>query len=164
MSTEITTETINGKKVQVAVHTPVNNGEALNNVGIADMSPKVGDGSMTMEEFHRMMALYNEQVNANKVTLSAQISQREVINGKARTDKTTGAPILDALGDPTFYPNRYKITLIFKGGTLVQNVSETMYNELELNSTYMFKGSLGFVKDFGQDVLSPIWQSWEKVI
>ncbi|ATB68871.1 hypothetical protein SJPD1_1060 [Sulfurospirillum diekertiae] len=163
MNTKITTETVNGKEVPVLVHTPVNNGESANNVGLKDMSPKVGEGEMTMDKFHEMMALYNEQVNANKVTLSAQISQREVQNGKQRTDKTTGAPILDALGDPTFYPNRYKITLIFKGGTLVQNVSETMYNELELNSTYMFKGSLGFVKDFGQDVLSPIWQSWEKV-
>ena len=130
MNTTITTEKINGKDIPVAVHTPVNNGEAVNNVDLKDMSPKVGDGSMTMEEFHRMMALYNEQVNANKVTLSAQISQREVLNGKARTDQATGAPLLDASGDPTFYPNRYKITLIFKGGTLVQNVSETMYNEL----------------------------------
>jgi|GEM_PF-1889510 len=152
-----------GKEIPVTIFKPINNGEAANNVDLKDMSPKVGDGSMTMEEFHYMMSLYNAKVNANQVTLSAQISQREVQNGKQRTDKTTGAPILDASGDPTFYPNRYKITLIFKGGTLVQNVSETMYNELELNSTYMFKGSLGFVKDFGQDVLSPIWQSWEKV-
>lgn len=161
--TTTTTEKINGKEIPVTVLKPVDNGEAANNVGLKDMSPKVGESNMDMDEFKRMMAIYNEQVNANKVILSAQISQREVIKGKARTDKTSGAPILDGAGDPTFYPDRYKITLIFKGGTLVQNVSETMFNELELNSTYMFKGSLGFVKDFGQDVLSPIWQSWEKV-
>lgn len=159
----VTRENINGKSVPVAVHKPVNNGEAVNNLEIKDMSPKIGEGSMTMEDFNRMMALYNAKVNANNVTLSAQISQHEVIAGKPRVDKSTGAPHLDGEGNPTFYPDRYKITLIFKGGTLVQNVSEAMYNELELNSTYMFKGSLGFVKDFGQDVLSPIWQSWEKV-
>lgn len=163
LKTTITTEEINGKEVPVAVHAPINNGEAVNNVDIADMSPKVGESSMTMGDFNRMMALYNAKVNANEVTLSAQISQHEVFKGRPRTDKTTGAPLLDNEGQPTFYPDRYKITLIFKGGTLVQTVSENMYNELELNSTYMFKGSLGFVKDFGQDVLSPIWQSWEKV-
>lgn len=165
MNTKITTETkeINGKQIPVITHAPVNNGEAANNVELKDMAPKIGEDEMTMDKFNEMMALYNARVNANQVTLSAQISAREVLKGKERTEKTTGAPLLDGDGNPTFYPNRYKITLIFKGGTLVQNVSETMYNELELNSTYMFKGSLGFVKDFGQDVLSPIWQSWEKV-
>ncbi|WNY98748.1 hypothetical protein SUSP_001166 [Sulfurospirillum sp. 'SP'] len=167
MNTKPTVETkkINGRDVPVVTHAPVNNGEGANNTDIKDMSPKIGegDGAMTMEDFNRMMALYNARVNANEVTLSAQVSQREVIVGKQRIDKTTNAPHLDNDGNPTFYPSRYKITLIFKGGTLVQNVSETMYNELELNSTYMFKGSLGFIKDFGNDVLSPIWQSWEKV-
>lgn len=165
MNTKVTTQIkeINGKEVPVITHAPVDNGEAANNAEIKDMSPKVGETSMTMEDFNRMMAVYNANVNANEVILSAQISAHEIIKGRPRTDKTTGAPHVDNDGQPTFYPDRYKITLIFKGGTLVQNVSETMYNELELNSTYKFKGSLGFVKDFGQDVLSPIWQSWEKV-
>ena len=61
------------------------------------------------------------------------------------------------------YPDRYKITLSFKGGTLTQTVSEAMYNELNQGCTYMFKGQLGFVKEYGQDILSPIWQSWEQV-
>ena len=157
------TTTVNGKEIPVIIHESVNNGEAANNVELKDMSPKIGEDEMTMDKFNEMMALYNARVNANQVTLSAQISAREVQKGKERSDKATGALILDGEGNQTFYPSRYKITLIFKGGTLVQNVSEAMYNELELNSTYMFKGSLGFVKDFGQDVLSPIWQSWEKV-
>lgn len=165
MNTKPTVETkkINGRDVPVITHAPVNNGEGANNTDIKDMSPKVGETAMTMDEFNRMMALYNARVNANEVTLSAQVSAREVIKGKERSDSKTGAPILDNDGNPTFYPSRYKVTLVFKGGTLIQNVSETLYNELELNSTYMFKGSLGFVKDFGNDVLSPIWQSWERV-
>ena len=167
MNTKPTVETkkINGREVPVITHKPVNIGEGANNADIKDMSPKVGEGegAMTMEDFNRMMALYNARVNANEVTLSAQVSAREVIKGKERSDSKTGAPILNNDGNPTFYPSRYKVTLVFKGGTLIQNVSETLYNELELNSTYMFKGSLGFVKDFGNDVLSPIWQSWEKV-
>jgi len=156
--------TPSGKEIPVTVYEPINNGEAVNNIPILDMSPKIGETNMNMDEFSRMMRVYNERVNANIVTLSAEISSREVFKGKEKTDKATGVPVLDSHGFPVYYPDRYKVTLTFKGGTLVQNVSEAMYNELELNSTYMFKGSLGFVKDFGNDVLSPIWQSWEKVI
>lgn len=163
MKTTISKETINGKEIPVAVHVPVNNGEAANNVEIKDMSPKIGDMAMSMDDFNRMMALYNQRVNANNVTLSAEISAKEIIKGKEKIDKASGLPVLDGEGFPLFYPNRYNVTLTFKGGTLVQSVSETTYNELNIASTYMFKGSLGFVKQFGQDVLSPVWSSWELV-
>lgn len=79
----------------------------------------------------------------------------KLLKVKRKFYKASNLPILDSHGFPVTYPDRYKVTLTFKGGTLVQNVSEAMYNDLELNGTYMFKGSLGFVKDFGQDVLSP---------
>jgi len=162
--TQTSIEEINGNPVPVTVFAPVNNGDAANNVPLKDMSPKVGEGEMNMDEFYRMMRIHNERVNANQIVLSAEISAKEVIEGKMRVDKATQAPILDGMGQPIFYPDRYKVTLTFKGGTLVQTVGETMYNSLDLNSTYQFKGHLGFVKDFGQDVLSPIWQSTEKVM
>lgn len=155
--------TPNGQEIPVVVR-PMSNGESVNNVDVIDMSPTYGETNMNMEEFTRMMKLHNERVNANKVVLSAEISAREIIKGKEKVDKASNLPILDSHGFPVTYPDRYKVTLTFKGGTLVQNVSEAMYNDLELNATYMFKGSLGFVKDFGNDVLSPIWQSWERVI
>lgn len=159
-----TTKTINGQEVPVIIHEAVESGEAANNVGLEDMSPTVGDSHMSQVEFLRLMRLHNEKVNANTVILSAEVSAKEVFEGKARTEKATGAPVLDADGNQLFYPNRYRITLTFKGGLLTQTVSEKMYNELQLGSTYMFKGHLGFIKDFGQDILSPIWQSYEFVI
>lgn len=149
---------INGKKIPV---TMVESGESANNVELTDMSPNAG--GFSMEDFNRLMVLHNQRVNANEVTLSAEITAKEVIKGRERIDKESRLPVLDHEGFPTFYPNRYKITFTFKGGTLTQTVSEEMYQSLEMGATYMLKGSLGFVKDFGQEVLSPIWKSWEKV-
>jgi len=91
---KLASQNVNGKEIPVIIHEPVNNGEAANNVGLKDMSPKVGEGEMTMDKFNEMMALYNARVNANQVTLSAQISAREVQKGRERSDKATGAPIL----------------------------------------------------------------------
>ncbi|MBN1839481.1 MAG: hypothetical protein JW802_05495 [Campylobacterales bacterium] len=152
------TKEINGKQIPV---TMIESGESANNVEIKDMSPTAG--GFSMEDFNRMMALHNQRVNANEVTLSAEITAKEVIKGKERLDKESRLPVLDHEGFPTFYPNRYKITFTFKGGTLTQTVSEDMYTSLEMGATYMLKGALGFIKDFGQEVLSPIWKSWEKV-
>jgi hypothetical protein len=154
---------INGKQVPVITHKPVNNGEAANNTELKDMSPTIGESSLSQDEFFRLMRIHNERVSSNTITLSAEISAKEVFEGKPRTDKS-GLPALDNEGNQLYYPNRYKVTLTFKGGTLVQSVSEKLFNELELSHTYMFKGHLGFVKDFGQDVLAPIWQSHELVM
>ena len=149
----------NGEEIPVIVHP-----QAANNVEIKDMSPTVGEAQISQAEFLRLMRLHNEKVNANTLTLSAEVTKKEVFEGKQRIDKTSQLPILDGEGQPQFYPNRYKITLSFKGGSLTQTVSEKLYQELEEGHTYMFKGQLGFIKDFGQDVLSPIWQSHEFVI
>jgi len=159
-----TTKLPDGREVPLIVHEPIENPEAANNVDLKDMSPTVGDSQMSQAEFLRLMRLHNEKVNANTVTLSAEVSAKEVFEGKARTEKATNAPILDADGNQLYYPNRFRITLTFKGGLLTQTVSEKMFNDLQLGSTYMFKGHLGFIKDFGQDILSPIWQSYEFVI
>ncbi len=163
LDTSTSIEEINGKQVPVITHKPVNNGETANNSDLKDMSPTIGESSMTQDEFLRLMRIHNERVSSNTIILSAEISAKEVFEGKPRMDKASGLPALDGEGNPLYYPNRYKVTLTFKGGTLVQSVSEKLYNELELSHTYMFKGHLGFVKDYGQDVLAPIWQSNELV-
>ena len=87
---KITTKTINGQEVPVIIHEAVENGESANNVDLKDMSPTVGDSHMSQAEFLRLMRLHNEKVNANTVTLSAEVSAKEVFEGKARTEKATG--------------------------------------------------------------------------
>lgn len=159
-----TTKTINGQEVPVIIHEAVESGEAANNVGLEDMSPTVGDSHMSQAEFLRLMRLHNEKVNANYFVLGGKVSSKEVIEGKARIDKTTGAPILDSDGNQLFYQNRYRVTFTFSGFTLTRTVSEKMYNDLVLGSTYSFTGELGMVKDFGEEIFSPIFHSWEFVI
>lgn len=141
---------------------PMPSSEAANNVEIKDMSPKI-DGDMDMETFLKMQKKFDELINANEIKLSSKIVNKTVINGKERTDKTTGAPLVDDFGQPLRYPNRYIVTLSFQGGSLEYGCDENMYNELDLNSTYLFKGRIGFIKEFGKEITSPIFASWQKV-
>lgn len=156
------TTTAQGKPLTVNTHRILEGGDSTNETPLKDMSPTIAQ-NMSMDDFNRMMKLYNERVNANNVVLSAEITAKEVLAGKEIKDKETQLPKIGLDGSVMRYPDRYKITLSFKGGTLTQTVSEAMYNELNQGSTYMFKGQLGFIKEYGQDTLSPIWQSWEQV-
>lgn len=136
--------------------------EAVNNVEIKDMTPKI-DGDMDMETFLRLQKKFDELINANEIRLSAKIVNKTVINGKERLDKATGVPLVDEFGQPRCYPNRYIVTLSFQGGSLEYGCDENMYNDLDLNSTYLFKGRLGFVKEYGVEKFSPIFASRQKV-
>lgn len=141
---------------------PIASGEAVNNIEIKDMSPKI-DGDMDMETFLKLQKKFDELINANEIRLSSKIVNKTIINGKERLDKATGVPIVDEFGQPRYYPSRYIVTLSFQGGSLEYGCDEIMYNELDLNSTYLFKGRIGFIKEYGKDVTSPIFASWQKV-
>lgn len=141
---------------------PIESGEAVNNIEIKDMSPKI-DGDMDMETFLKLQKKFDELINANEIRLSSKIVNKTVINGKERTDKATGLPIVDEFGQVRCYPNRYIVTLSFQGGSLEYGCDENMYKELDLNSTYLFKGRIGFIKEYGKEVTSPIFASWQKV-
>ena len=127
------------------------------------MSPKVGETSMTMDEFNRMMRLYHEEVNANLLVLSIEVTSLEVIKGKIKTDKSTGMPILDSEGNNVSYPDAFKLSYIFRGGSMSQRITEEMFRELEVGSTYKCTGKAGFVKEYGQDLFAPVFLSWKKV-
>ena len=156
------TTTAQGKPLTVNTHKLIESGESTNETPLKDMSPTI-DHNISMEDFNRMMKMYNEKLNANNVVLSAEITSKEVLAGKEIKDKETQLPKIGLDGTVMRYPDRYKITLSFKGGTLTQTVSESMYNDLIQGSTYMFKGQLGFIKEYGQETLSPIWQSWDQL-
>lgn len=140
----------------------VNNGEAVNNTEVKDMSPRIGD--MDMGEFAKMQRKFDELVNANQITLSAKIRNKEIKKGNEILDKQTKVPVVDENGDVKRYADTYTVTLLFQGGSLDYKCKEDMYEELELNSTYQFKGYLGVVKEFGKDMISPIFQSYNKVM
>lgn len=141
---------------------PVNNGIAENNVEVKDMSPMVGD--MEMEKFIEMQKKYDALINSNEVRLSAKIRNKEVRKGKEIVNKQTGQVEVNENGEIKYYPDTYIVTLLFQGGSLDYKCKEEMFNELDLNSTYLFKGYMGVIKEFGKDVVSPIFQSWQKVM
>lgn len=141
--------------------TMINNGQSANNVELKDMTPQI-DG-LTQEQFIKFAQKYNDLVNSNEMTLSARVIAKDVIKGKEIVDKKTGIPVTDEFGQTRHYSDRFSITLVFQGGSLDYACTSDMYMALDLNSTYKFSGYLGFVKEFGKDVVSPIFQSWSKV-
>lgn len=140
----------------------INNGQSANNVEVKDMSPKVG--GMSMEDFAIMQKKFDELVNANEVILSAKIREKTVLKGNEIKDKKTGVPEVDEHGQIKRYADRHVVTLLFQGGSLDYKCTEDVFDELDLNSTYQFKGYMGVVKEFGKDVVSPIFQSHSKVM
>jgi len=140
----------------------VNNGQAVNNTEVKDMSPTIN--GMDMKQFAQMQKKFDELVNANVVTLSAKIRDKEVRKGNEIVNKKTGIPEVDEHGQPKRYADTFSVTLLFQGGSLEYKCREEMYEELELNSTYQFQGYIGAVKEFGKDVVSPIFQSYSKVM
>ncbi len=137
-------------------------GEAVNNVAVKDMSPKIDN--MDMQKFAEMQKKFDELMNANTIILSSKIRNKEVRKGNEIVNKQTGIPEVDEHGQPKRYADTFTVTLLFQGGSLEYKCKEEMYEELELNSTYQFKGYMGAVKEFGKDVISPIFQSYTKVM
>lgn len=140
----------------------VETGEAVNNVEIKDMQPKVKDESM--DDFLQKQREFDKLVNSNEVRLSAKIRNKEIIKGKEIINKQTGMPVVDELGEVRHYSDTYIVTLLFQGGSLDYRCNQEMYQALDLNSTYLFKGYMGVVKEYGKDVVSPIFQSYQLVL
>ncbi len=129
---------------------------------LKDMSAKVGD-KLTMEEFKAMQKQYEELTTANDIKLSAKVKAKKLIPGKEIIDKQTGIPVVDDAGQVRTYADTFIVTLNFEGGSLEYKCDEQVYKELELNSRYLFKGYLGHIKEFGKEVLSPIFTAYELV-
>lgn len=130
--------------------------EAINNIEINDFSPTL-KGKITMSEFLELQREYEKISNCNEIKISAKIKEKDIIKGKEIIDKSSGMPIIDDNGVVKTYPDTYKLTLVFEGGSMEYRCKASQYEQLEINNRYLFSGYYGLVKEFGKDVLNPIF-------
>ncbi len=169
MQTLKTTKTISKEDTkmekQTKDQTPANNTQKDLTNNVVDMSAKIKVGNMqiSMAEYRAMQREYEKVSMANEIKLSARIKSKEIIKGKEIIDKNTGVPVVDEMGEIRHYPDTFIISLAFEGGSLDYKCKEPMYEALEIGEKYLFKGYLGYIKEFGKEVISPIFHSYELV-
>lgn len=128
---------------------------------VTDFQPIIDD--VEFAKFKEMQKKYEKLVNSNTLLLSAELKTKEVKQGSEVKDKKTGQPIVDDMGQVKYYPDTYILGFIFKGGFIEYKCSLEMYKSLEVNKTYLLKGYIGVIKEYGKDVISPIFQAWQEV-
>ena len=98
----------------------------------------------------------------NSIQLGATVKDLEIKEGKQIVNRESGEVLIDPhTGELKTYPNKYYVTLLFKGGSLKQEVKANIYNQLEINNDYFCVGYLGEVTTFGKTEMLPIFTEFE---
>lgn len=163
--TTTTTEKINGKEIPVAVHVPVNNGEASNNVGLKDMSPQQNGTYLTVEAYREMRKRDAELDSMNLWSVGATIMSKRVELGGIKYQiidgKKSDIPLLDDELEPLRYPSKFHIQISYFGYGEELQVSKDIYEALDVGQKYLLKAHRGPVTSFGQTKADMIVDSFE---
>lgn len=100
-----------------------------------------------------------KQARSNKVELGCELVGKEERLGSPRKDKE-GKMLLTPDNQPLLYPTRYYADLTFMGGTINTEISFKQFEALEVGSTYFCKGRIATIKDFGKEVLAPVFDEF----
>ncbi len=136
------------------------NGQAVNNVEVKDMSPKPFEG-LSHEQVMAIVRQREIESTKNYVEIIATPREKEIILGKDIIDKQTGLPKLDSEGNVLRYSNKYYVDLSFDGGVLKKYpCKKEMFDEIEEGVKHRFIGYMGTYKNFGDEIIAPIFTSW----
>lgn len=98
----------------------------------------------------------------NAIQLGVTIKDLEVKEGAEIKDRTSGEVLVDSVsGEVKRYPNKYYATVVFKGGSLRQEIKGNLFGILEVNKDYFATGFLGEVTNFGKTEIAPIFTNFE---
>lgn len=97
----------------------------------------------------------------NSIQLGVTIKDLETREGAEIKDRTTGEVQTDNNGEIKRYPNKYYVTVTFKGGSLKQEIKGNLFAMLELNKDYFATGFIGEVSNFGKTEIAPIFTDFE---
>lgn len=138
---------------------PIALGEAVNNVEIKDMSPKVNTpmGEMDMPTFMEFYKKADQELNKNINIISADVIKKTTTLGREIIDKTTGVPAVDSFGAVRRYSDRYTLSLIGRGFSLEYQCDCELFNSVEEGRHYDFKGRNGDVFSFGEKKFGAIY-------
>lgn len=161
-NTTLSTENVNGKDIPVAVHVPVNNGEAVNNVDIKDMSPKF-DTPLGQLDMATLMAMYKKVdsiVNRKVLEDSFDVVKKYIVAGTQMTDRETKEPLFNPVdGSPRMFADKYYIVVSAQGEDMKISCDKTMYDSVEEDQRYLFKGKTGWVTEYGKREWKPVYTS-----
>jgi hypothetical protein len=102
------------------------------------------------------------KAHTNAIQLGATVKDLEFREGSEIVDKTTGETRVDPLsGEVKRYPTKYYVTLVFKGGSIKQEIKANHFDFLEINKDYFCTGFLGEVSTFGKTEIHPIFTEFE---
>ncbi len=162
---ERTTTTLpSGKEIPVYVH-PVNNGVSANNVDIKDMSAQNEGVYMTLEEYECRRKKDIERESLNRVELRFDLLSKREHQGGVKYQmidgKKSDVPMVDDEGNMLRYPSKFFITGTTSGATPELGVTPELYNSLVVGDSYILKGRMGTVRNFGEDKFEFIPMSFE---
>ena len=148
----------NGKEIPLEVYEPINNGEAVNNIPLKDMSPSLGSETFTREDYLHMRKIDMERENLNRFELRFDpISKREQLGGikyQIIDGKKSDVPLVDEMGEVLRYPSKFFVTGTGSGFTYEADLTKEIYDALEVGYSYILKGRIANVKRYGEEVFT----------
>lgn len=99
------------------------------------------DKQLTAKEVIELQKNYMKKLMTNKVMLAGEVMSIKATDPKMKTNKDTGEPILDQLGNPTFWEAKYYLTLAFKGGESNVEIKKDWYDYLKVGDFILLEGS-----------------------
>ena len=112
------------------------------------------------------ISLYMQKAKANKITLGADLVEVTENVGKERLDPETKKPMLDEDGEPIRWRSKYYAKFIFMGGEVDTEVNEAQFLSLSNNigMSYYLEGRLTKVRNFGSEVIAPVFSKFELLV
>lgn len=159
--TSVSIEKINDKEVPVFTHKPINNGEAVNNTEIKDMSPKF-DTPIGQLDMATLMAMYKRVdsiVNRKILEDSFDVVKKYVVAGNQMADRETKEPLFNLDGSPRMFADRYYIVVLAQGEDMKIQCEKDMYDSVEADQRYLFKGKTCWVTEYGKREWKPVYTS-----
>lgn len=109
---------------------------------------------------------YMSKLKANKIVLGADLVEVRENIGKEIVDKENGGFKTDENGEPLRWPSKYHAKFIFMGGEVESEINQVQYQSLvnNIGLSYYLEGRLSKVKNFGSEVIAPVFTSFELLV
>ena len=99
--------------------------------------------------------LKQKQREENIVSLGCTVISKETVKGSPIVDKQSGQQKINLQsGEVMCYPDKYKATFQFVGGSITQEINEDKFEQLQELQKYYCIGYLGEVKRFGNELIA----------
>lgn len=109
------------------------------------------------------MQLMLKKMRANVITLGADLVEVREQVGKDIIDRETNSPKIDENGEVLKWASKYYAKFTFMGGEVETEVNQIQYQSLlnNIGMPYYLTGRLSKVKNFGSEIIAPVFSQFE---